>query len=180
MFLYFAQDADRESIMIDGTIVRAHACSAGAPQGLFDVPENQALGRSKGGYTTKIHVMVDALGNPLDFILTGGQEADITQAYVLIKGVKGVKATYALMDKAYDVDRLIEPLIEQAITPVIPPKSNRKVQREYDKHAYKERHLVECFMGKIKPFRRIFSWFEKWAKNYHYFICFASVLIWMR
>ena len=177
MFLYFSQDADMESIMIDGTIVRAHACSAGAPQGLFDVPENQALGRSKGGHTTKIHVMVDALGNPLDFILTGGQEADITQAYVLIKGIK---ANYALMDKAYDVDRLIELLIEQGIIPVIPPKSNRKVQREYDKHIYKERHLAECFMGKIKQFRRIFSRFEKWAKNYRYFICFASVLIWMR
>ena len=177
MFLYFSQDADMESIMVDGTIVRAHACSAGAPQGLLEVTENRALGRSKGGHTTKIHVMVDALGNPLDFILTGGQEADITQAYVL---VKGIKATYALMDKAYDADRLIEQLIEQGITPVIPPRSNRKVQREYDKHIYKERHLVECFIGKIKQYRRVFSRFEKWAKNYRYFIYFASVLIWMR
>lgn len=177
MHLYFAQDSDMESIMIDGTIVRAHACSAGAPQSHLNSPEDQALGRSKGGYTTKIHVMVDALGNPLDFKLTGGQAADITQAYSLIEGVK---ANYALMDKAYDADQLIEQLHAQGIIPVIPPKKNRNVQREYDEHIYKERHLVECFIGKLKQFRRIFSRFEKWSKNYFYFIRFASALIWIR
>ena len=71
--------------------------------------------------------MVDALGNPLDFILTGGQAADITQAYTLIKGVK---ASYALMDKAYDANNLIEQLKQQNIIPVIPPKANRKESRE--------------------------------------------------
>lgn len=158
MHVHFADDPDMESIMIDGTIVRAHACAAGAPQSGLDEPQDQALGRSKGGFTTKIHVMVDALGNPLDFILTGGQAADVTQAYTLIEGVK---ATYALMDKAYDADKLIEQLREQNIIPVIPPKANRKEPREYDKHIYKERHLIECFIGKLKQFRRIFSRFEK-------------------
>jgi len=177
MHLYFAQDPDMECIMIDGTIVRAHACAAGAPQFHLEGEENQALGRSKGGYTTKIHVMVDALGNPLDFRLTAGQAADINQAYPLIDGVE---ATYALMDKAYDADQLIEQLEAQGIIPVIPPKKNRKEQREYDKHLYKERHLVECFIGKIKQFRRIFSRFEKWSKNYLFFIHFASTLISIR
>lgn len=177
MHLYFAQDADMECLMIDATIVRAHACSAGAPQSHLEVEENQALGRSKGGYTTKIHVMVDGLGTPLDFRLTGGQEADINQAYSL---VEGVEATYALMDKAYDGDKLIEQLEAQKIIPVIPPKKNRKEQREYDKHIYKERHLVECFIGKIKQFRRLFSRFEKWSKNYLFFIRFASALILIR
>jgi len=177
MHAHFANDPDMESIMIDGTIVRAHACAAGAPQGHLTEPQDQALGRSKGGFTTKIHVMVDALGNPLDFILTGGQAADVTQAYVLIEGVK---ATYALMDKAYDADRLIEQLKQQGIIPVIPPKSNRKEIREYDKHIYKERNLIECFIGKLKQFRRVFSRFEKWAKNYMYFVRFAAALIWLR
>lgn len=140
MHAHFANDPDMESIMIDGTIVRAHACAAGAPQGQLPEPQDQALGRSKGGFTTKIHVMVDALGNPLDFILTGGQAADVTQAYTLIEGVK---ATYALMDKAYDADKLIEQLKQQGIIPVIPPKSNRKEPREYDKNIYKERSLIE-------------------------------------
>jgi transposase len=66
---HFAQDPDMESIMIDGTIVRAHTCAAGAPQSHLEVPqENRPDGRSKGGLTTQIHVMVDALGNPLDLI----------------------------------------------------------------------------------------------------------------
>lgn len=177
MHSHFANDPDTESIMIDGTIVRAHACAAGAPQSHLKEPQDQALGRSTGGFTTKIHVMVDALGNPLKFILTGGQSADITQAYALIEGEK---AMYALMDKAYDADALIEQLKHQNIIPVIPPKVNRKEPREYDRHIYKERHLVECFIGKLKQFRRVFSRFEKWAKNYMNFIRFAAALIWLR
>lgn len=177
MHLHFADDPDMESIMIDGTIVRAHACAAGAPQRHLSEQMDQALGRSKGGFTTKIHVMVDALGNPLDFILTGGQAADVTQAYTLIEGIQ---ATYALMDKAYDADKLIEQLKQQNIIPVIPPKSNRKEPREYDESIYRERNLIECFIGKLKQFRRIFSRFEKWAKNYMHFVRFAATLIWLR
>jgi len=71
-------------------------------------------------------------------------------------------------------------LKSQGIIPVIPPKSNRKEHREYDKHLYKERHLIECFIGKIKQFRRVFSRFDKWAKNYLNFIFFASTLICLR
>ena len=133
MHRHFADDPDMESVMVDGTIVRAHACAAGAPQGHLPEPSDQALGRSAGGFTTKIHVMVDAPGNPLDFILTGGQAADVTQAYVL---VEGARATYAPMDKAYDADKLIEQLKDQGIIPVIPPRSNRKELREYDRHIY--------------------------------------------
>ncbi|NOZ53625.1 MAG: transposase [Gammaproteobacteria bacterium] len=123
--------------MIESTIVCAHACAAGAPQSHLETTQDQALGRSKGGFITEIHVMVDALGSP-GFILTGGQAADITQADVLIDGVK---ATYALMDKVHDADRLIEQLKAQGINPVIPPKVNRKELREYDGHIYIKRNL---------------------------------------
>ncbi len=92
----FASDSDMERSMIDGTIVRAHACAAGAPQYHLETAHDQVLGRSKGGFTTKIHVIADAPGYPLDFILTGGQAAEITQSYVLIDGIQ---ATYALIDK---------------------------------------------------------------------------------
>ena len=121
--------------------------------------------------------MADALGNPLDFILTGGQAADVTQAYNLIEGVR---AAYALMDKAYDADKLIDQLKLQGIIPVIPPESNRKTPREYDRHIYKERSLIECFIGKLWQFRRVFSRFEKQAKNYMHFVHFAAALIWLR
>ena len=68
---------DLQQVLIDSTITRAHACAAGATG---SNAEAEALGRSKGGFTTKIHAITDALGNPLDFILTGGQSSDVGQA----------------------------------------------------------------------------------------------------
>ena len=81
---------------------------------------------------------------------------------------------------AYDADKLIEQLQQQDMTPVILPRTCRKQPREYDKHVYQERHLIECFIGKLKQFRRVFARFDKWANNYLYFIRFAAVLIWLR
>ena len=166
---HFAGDADMESVMIDSTVVRAHACSAGMG--------DQALGRSRGGFSSKIHVQVDALGNPLDFRLSAGQAADITFAPELLSGVT---AGHAILDKAYDADTLLMLLEKLRMTAVIPPKSNRKVRRDYDRHLYKERHLVECFIGKIKHYRLVFSRFDKTARNYMSFIRFAATLILLR
>src|ERR1051325_4208766 len=139
--------------------------------------QSQALGRSRGGFSTKIHIAVDALGNPLRFILTAGQCHDSPQAEALIEGY----STQALIaDKGYDSIDLIEAVTALGIRAVIPPRSNRKQQRDYDKHLYKERHLVECFINKIKQYRRVFSRFEKLSKNYLGFLSFVSALIWLR
>ena len=118
----------------------------------------QALGRSRGGFSTKIHVSVDGLGNPLRFILTGGQQHDITQAEGLIAGYAG---EHVLADKGYDAQEFRRHILELGMMPVIPPRSNRKAPADYDRHLYRERHLVECFINKIKHYRRIFSRFEK-------------------
>lgn len=139
--------------------------------------EQQALGRSRGGFSTKIHIAVDALGNPLRLILTAGQEADVTQGAPLIKEFA---AQAVIADKGYDADELIKTITEQQAQAVIPPRSNRKEQREYDRHLYRERHLVECFINKIKHYRRVFSRFEKLSKNYLGFLSFVSALIWLR
>ncbi len=137
----------------------------------------QALGRSRGGFSTKVHIAVDALGNPLRLILTAGQRHDSPQAAALIEGYE----PHALIaDKGYDSDALIESVTAKGIEAVIPPKKNRKEQREYDRHLYRERHLVECFIGKIKHYRRVFSRFEKLSKNYLGFLSFVSALIWLR
>ena len=165
---------DMESVMIDATIVRAHACSAGYKK---DSQDQECLGRSKGGFTTKIHAVVDALGNPLKFILTPGQRNDITQAESLIKDFKN---TAVIADKGYDSNHLIDTIEENESVAVIPPKKNRKTHREYDSHLYKERHLIECFFGKIKHFRRIFSRFDKTAQSFMGFLNFVAVLIWLR
>ena len=139
--------------------------------------EEQALGRSSGGFGSKIHVNVDALGNPLRFILTAGQRHDVTQAEALIEGYE---FEYAIADKAYDSEDLLDVIAEKEATAVIPPRSNRKETREYDKHMYKERHLVECFINKIKWYRRIFSRFDKLARRYLAFLHLAGAFILLR
>ncbi len=139
--------------------------------------EAQALGRSRGGFSTKIHIAVDALGNPLRLLLTAGQRHDSPQAAALLEDF----VPQALIaDKGYDSDALIESVIAKGIEAVIPPKKNRLVQREYDQHLYRERHLIECFINKIKHFRRVFSRFEKLSQNYLGFLSFVSVLVWLR
>lgn len=174
MLYCFAQDPDTESFMIDASIIRAHACASGYQK---DSREAQALGRSKGRFTTKIHALVDALGLPIKFILTPGQSNEICQAPELIKDIRGANI---LGDKAFDCDEFINQIISQNCTPVIPPRSNRKAPREVDYYLYKERHLVECFFSKVKHFRRIFSRFDKMAVAYMGFLAFASAIIWLR
>ena len=127
---------------------------------------------------------VDSLGNPLRFILTGGQEHDITQAEDLITGFDGEYVSKmrrgVLADKGYDSQEFRRHILELGMTPVIPPRSNRKEPYSCDRHLYRERHLVECFINKIKHYRRIFSRFEKLDTRYLAFLHFTSVLIWLR
>jgi transposase len=115
------------------------------------------------------------------FILTGGQVSDISQAEALLdKQLTDKPADALLADRAYDANQLLDKLEQLHIKAVIPPKSNRLVQRECDFYQYKERHLVECFFSKLKYYRRVFSRFDKLAANYMSFLAFASVLIWLR
>lgn len=137
----------------------------------------QALGRSRGGFSTKIHILVDALGNPLRYILTGGQRHDFTQAEALIDSYQ---FNYLIADRAYDVNVLLEMIAENGAEAVIPPKKNRTDLRDYDRHLYKERHLIECFINKIKWYRRIFTRFEKLARRYTAFLHLAGALVWLR
>jgi transposase len=137
----------------------------------------QSLGRSRGGFSTKIHLATDALGNALRFILTGGERHDITQAEALIKDLA---AEYVIADKGYDSEAFVLHLKGQDSEAVKPSRATNKVQREIDTHLYKERHLVENQIGKLKHFRRVFSQFDKLAKNYLSFIYFASTVIWLR
>jgi len=149
------KDADLQDVSIDSSVIRAHACAAGAAN---SDAEAEALGRSRGGFGCKIHAATDALGLPIKFILTGGQIADITQASPLINDIP---AETCLTDRGYDSDELVAWLEAKAIKVVIPPKSNRTNPRECDWWHYKERHVVECMFGKIKYYRRIATRYEK-------------------
>jgi len=136
----------------------------------------QAIGRSRGGWTSKIHAVVDALGNPVRWLLTGGEVADITQAEPLLEGLN---AEAVLADKGYDADALIDSIQASGAMAVIPPKRNRVVQRNYDRHLYKDRNLVERFFNRIKQFRRIATRYEKLARNYLSFLNLVCAYIWV-
>ena len=139
--------------------------------------ENQALGRSRGGFTTKLHILVDSLGNPLRFRCTKGQMHDIKMAYELLDGHA---FQFLMADRGYSAQHLHDFLTMSGIEPVIPPHQLSKKPRPFDEWLYQERHLVECFINKLKHFRRVFSRFEKLVSRYLGFVQFASALIWLR
>ena len=157
MLEHFVDEPDMEWLLLDSTIVRAHPAAAGAPQ-KNGGQSAQALGQSRGGFSTKVHVTVDALGNPLRLILTGGQVNDSTQAIALLQGFDFAAV---MADRAYDTDEILAFIQANEATIVIPSKKNRIVQRDTDWYTYKERNLVECFINKIKHYRRVFTRFEK-------------------
>ncbi len=111
-------------------------------------------------------------------MLTSGAAGDNPQAIPLLAGTP---AGEVVADRGYDADQTIA-YIEQTMeaTATIPPKKSRTVPRDCDYAAYKERHLVECFIGKLKHFRRIFSRFDKYARRFLAFIHFASTFIWLK
>jgi len=127
--------------------------------------------------TTKIHAIVDALGNPLAVSLTGGQVHDITQAETL---AAQVAPQTMLADKGYDADSFVESLTLRAIKPVIPPKSNRKIKRDCDFALYAERNLVERFFNTIKHFRGIATRYEKTARNFLAGLHLVCALTWLK
>lgn len=140
--------------------------------------DEQALGRSRGGFSTKIHVVVGGVGNPLRLCLTAGQCHESTQAEALLAGFSFQRV---IADRGYAGQALIDLILAaSAEQPVIPPHQSAEQPRAYDTWLYRERHLVECFINKIKHFRRIFSRFDKLARRYLGFLHLTSVLIWLR
>ncbi len=154
--------------------VRAYQHSAGANGG---EPSQQAIGRSKGGLSTKIHPTVDALSNPLSFHLTPAQASDLDGADKLLPDLA---ADTVLADKGYDAnERVIERLQAQGKTAVIPPKRNHTKLRVYDKELYKARHLIENFFAKLKQYRAMATRYDKRAANFLGAIYLAASVIWL-
>ena len=124
--------------------------------------------------TTKIHALVDALGNPFNLMLTPGQDHDLTCAEPLLETAD---PQAVIGDKAFDADTLIDTLAQRAITPVIPPKANRKVDRDCDFALYRERNLIERFFNKIKHYRAIATRYDKLARNFLAAVQLVSAII---
>ena len=114
--------------------------------------QSEALGRSRGGLTTKTHMVCVAQGRPMRFILTGGQAPDGPQAVPLLTGIE---TGAVLADKGYESNRILAFIRSCGATAVIPPKANRKETWEYDRELYRQRNLIERAFNKLKHWRRI-------------------------
>ena len=127
--------------------------------------------------STKISAGVDALGNPVRFILTGGQVHDLLQAEDLISGIS---FEHLLADKGYDANWLRTRVAEVGAEAVIPSTRSRSQAIPYDKHIYRERNLVERFFNKIKHFRRIATRYDKTAVSFAAMLFLVGAMIWLR
>ena len=164
---------DLEWEFIDGSIVRAHQHSAGAAG-----KENQAIGKSVGGNTTKIHMAVEACGLPIEFDLTGGEVHDSKAAYELIE--KLPTAEYTIADRGYDSEDIREQIRKKSSTPVIPRKKNSKTgNADIDWCLYKYRHLVENVFARLKQFRAIATRYDKLKRNYASMLAMACSYLWL-
>lgn len=154
-------------------------CRRGWKKGDPEEPADHALGRSRGGFSTKIHLLCDGNGLPLHFQLTAGQTHEAAVLDELLVGAderlvdedgEGIAWPVALGgDKGYRAAWIDEYLLELGIEPVIPSKENEDRDARpvpFDKQAYRRRNIVERLIGWLKENRRVFSRFEKTAKNF--------------
>jgi len=136
----------------------------------------QAIGRSRGGRTTKIHAVVDGQGRLIAFEITAGQRGDAPLAKPLLEPLP--TARLCLADTAYDADKLRKFLIERGATPVIPNNPTRKRIQPFDPQAYKQRNLVERMLCRLKDRRRVATRYDKLAAIFASTVFIAAIIIW--
>jgi len=135
------------------------------------------LGRSRGGFSTKLHAVVDFKGRPLYVELTPGQQHEATVAGTLVAQSAG-KACIA--DAGYDAGHIRRAIRARGMKDVIPSNPTRRSIRRYDKKLYSHRYLVEIFFHTLKACRRIATRYEKTARNYLAIVHLACALVWLR
>jgi transposase len=155
-----APEAGWDAHLLDSSVVRAHAHAAGARK----AAGGQALGRSRGGFSTKLHLRADAHGRPVTFHLTGGERHDLIGVGPLFErgalrtGKRGRprwKPAAVIADKAYSAAWLLDVLRRKRIVPIIPSRADQPANPDFDREVYRERNLVERLVGKLKRFRRV-------------------------
>lgn len=173
IFRTLSKSPDTEWEFLDGTIVKAHQHSAGAAG-----QNNQAIGKSRGGNSTKIHMAVDSYGLPLEFVITGGEVHDCKIAPVLLAQLP--LANHVIADKAYDSDDFRKQIEETEAMAVIPRKNNSKVGNDgLDWCLYKYRHLVENAFARLKHFRAFATRYDKLKRNYESMVALACGIMWL-
>jgi transposase len=185
------KDADQEGSIdwtkhfVDGSSIRAHQHAAGARG---SSQEDEALGRSRGGFTSKIHLKAEGYGKPLAFLVTPGQTHEATMFESLLdtgavkrakQGRPRLRPERMVADKGYNSGRIRELLTRKRIQPVIPVRSDQKRDEHFDRKAYRERNLVERLLNRFKQWRRIATRYEKRAMNYGGMLTLAAVILWL-
>ena len=173
LFRVLTRYADTDWLFIDGSIVRAHQHSTGAA-----TVEDESIGKSRGGNSTKIHLAVDSGGLPVYYELSCGNTHDIVHGESLVANSPASKVVVA--DKGYSSEKLRDYIRENDATPVIPRKVNSLVGNDdIDWCMYKYRHLVENAFGRIKQYRGIATRYEKLERNYHSMVALAFAMMWL-
>ena len=173
LFKALVNEPNLEWTFIDGSIVKAHQHSAGAPS-----KAEQAIGQSRGGNTSKIHLGVDAFGLPIDFDITSGEVHDCKAAPSLLD--KLPMADYIIADKGYDSESFREKVRIKGSIPMIPRKGNSRVGNDdMDWCLYKYRHLVENAFARLKHFRAIATRYDKLKRNYASMLALACGFLWL-
>ncbi len=173
IFKALSKDTDTEWLFLDASVIRAHQHSHGAPSG-----GEEAIGNSRGGRSTKIHLAVDSYGLPVHFELSGGQIHDVSRAEDLVDGAP--PGEYVVADKGYDSQPLRAHIEAQESIPVIPRRQGSLIGNEdMDWCLYKYRHLVENAFARVKNFRAIATRYDKLERNFASMCALAFVVMWL-
>ena len=180
-----APEAGWDAPMLDSTVVRAHACAAGARRSA----SARALGRSRGGFSTKLHLRADAHGRPVALHLTGGERHDLLGVAPLFeqatlrtgrRGRPRWKPAAVIADKAYSAAWLLDAPRRKRIVPIIPNRMDQPPNPDFDRKTYRQRNQVERLVGQLKQFRRVATRYDKLAAHYLAFVQIASLRVWLR
>jgi transposase len=169
---------------VDSTVMRAHQHAAAAKGD----PAAEALGRSRGGYSTKIHLRCERSGKPMVLVLTGGERHEQPVPPLLMEGgaVKRPgrgrprnRPDQVAGDKGYSSPTIRRYLTERRIKAVIPTKVDEVPDPTFDRDAYRERNVVERLINRLKQWRRIDTRYEKRVANYRAMLTLLAILLWL-
>lgn len=167
-----SKHADKEWMFVDGSHVRADQHSSGI--------NHQDISKSIGGNSSKIHLVVDSNGNPIEFIISDGTSHDIKIAPDLVSKLDLTESEILCADKGYDSDNFRTQIEQTKTKSNIPRKSNTKSNNDHmDWHIYKIKHLVENSFCRLKQFRGISTRYDKLKRNYQSAIVLACIFIWL-
>ena len=173
IFSSLIHEPDLEWIFIDGTIVRAHQHGTGAARFV-----SQAIGRSCGGNSTKIHMAVDSYGLPIHFKLTAGNVHECSVAQEFIEELP--RSQYVIADRGYDSESLRTLIASRKSQSVIPRKSNSKIgNKSVDWTLYGYRDLVENVFARLKHYRSIATRYDKLTATYSSMVALACSYLWL-